>query len=170
MRKRVSRFSENWDQVLQIEEWKTEEHVLLIDYGYFEHVCPPWFAPQFAMMICTNVETMTTNIVGLQQYEPKVVYVLLMTNKGKRILIQTHLTWSACEKPFLSTSSLKHRHVTIIFNQHYERIIVRNETMNLVSHDCNSYLHVVLTNGIPLSKALVIAGECDKWRGRRSLQ
>ena len=53
-------------------------------------------------------------------------------------------------KTLLSTSALKHRGVTIIF---------RNETVNLVSHDFHSYLHVILTNGIPPCKALVMAGE-----------
>ena len=62
-------------------------------------------------------------------------------------------------KPLLSTSALKHRGVTIIFNHDYDRIIFRNETANLVSHDCHSCLHVILTNGILLCKALVMAGE-----------
>ena len=62
-------------------------------------------------------------------------------------------------KPLLSTSALKHRGVTIIFNHDYDGIIFRNETVNLVSHDCHSYLHVTLTNGIPPRKALVMAGE-----------
>ena len=62
-------------------------------------------------------------------------------------------------KPLLSTSALKHRGVTIIFNHDYDRIILRNETVNLVSHDCHSYLHVILTNGIPPCKAMVMAGE-----------
>ena len=31
--------------------------------------------------------------------------------------------------------------------------------MNLIFHDCHSYLHVILTNGIPPCKALVMAGE-----------
>ena len=31
--------------------------------------------------------------------------------------------------------------------------------MNLVSHDCHSYLHVTLANGIPPRKAMVMAGE-----------
>ena len=65
------------------------------------------------------------------------------------------------DEPLLSTSALKHRGVTIIFNHDYDRIIFRNETVNLVSHDCHSYLHVILTNGIPLCKALVMAGESD---------
>ena len=35
----------------------------------------------------------------------------------------------------------------------------RNETVNLASHDCHSYLHIILTNGIPPCKALEMAGE-----------
>ena len=31
--------------------------------------------------------------------------------------------------------------------------------MNLVSHDCHSYLHVTLTNGIPPRMAMVMVGE-----------
>ena len=34
-----------------------------------------------------------------------------------------------------------------------------NETVNLISHDCHSSLHVTLTNGIPPCKALVMAEE-----------
>ena len=60
-----------------------------------------------------------------------------MTNSGRRIL----------------------RGVTIIFNHDYDRIIFRNETVNLVSHDCHSYLHITLPNGIPSRKAMVMAGE-----------
>ena len=62
-------------------------------------------------------------------------------------------------KPLLSTSALKHRGVAIIFNHDYDRIIFRNETVNLVSHDCHSYLHITLTIGIPSRKAMVMAGE-----------
>ena len=62
-------------------------------------------------------------------------------------------------KPLLSTAALKHRGVTIIFNHDYDRIIFRNETVNLVSHDCHSYLHIILTNGMPPRKARVMAGE-----------
>ena len=47
-------------------------------------------------------------------------------------------------KPLLSTSALKRREVTIIFNHDYDRIIFRNETVHLVSHDCHSYLRVTL--------------------------
>ena len=59
----------------------------------------------------------------------------------------------------LSTSALKSRGVTIIFNHDYDRISFRNETVNLVSHDCHSYLLITLANGIPPRKAMVMAGE-----------
>ena len=83
----------------------------------------------------------------------------MVTNSGKRILIQITFDAMNVRKPLLSTSALKRRGVTIIFNHDYDRIIFRNETVNLVSHDCHSYLHVILTNGIPPCKALVMAGE-----------
>ena len=82
-----------------------------------------------------------------------------MTNCGKRILIQITSDVMNVRKPLLSTSALKHRGVTIIFNHDYDRIIFRNETVNLVSHDCHSYLHITLTNGVPPRRALVMAGE-----------
>ena len=56
-------------------------------------------------------------------------------------------------KPLLSTSALKHHGVTIIFNHYWDRIIFRNDTVNLVSHDCHSFLHITLT------KAMVMVGE-----------
>ena len=87
------------------------------------------------------------------------MYVYVMTNSGKRILIQITFDVMNVRKPLLSTSALKHRGVTIIFNHDYDRILYRNETVNLVSHDCHSYLHIILTSGIPPRKALVMAGE-----------
>ena len=96
---------------------------------------------------------------GTATLRKKVVYGHVMTNSGKRILIQITFDVMNVRKPLLSTSALKHRGVTIIFNHDYDRIIFRNETVNLVSHDGHSYLHVILTNGIPPCKALVMAGE-----------
>ena len=87
------------------------------------------------------------------------MYGHVMTNSGKRILIQITFDVMNVRKPLLSTSALKHRGVTIIFNHDYDRIIFRNETVNLVSHDCHSYLHITLTNGISPCKALVMTGE-----------
>ena len=153
------RYTVNWeDQSCShpTENWKTEEHELMIDSGCFGHVSPPWFAPQFPMMSSTNVEAVAANNVALQHYGQKVVYGHVMTNSGRRILIQ--ITFDV-RKPFLSTSALKHRGVTIIVNHDYDRVVFRNETLNLVSHDCHYYLHITLTNGIPPCKALVMAGE-----------
>ena len=62
-------------------------------------------------------------------------------------------------KPLLSTSALKRRGATIIFNHDYDEIIFRNESVNLVSHDCHSYLRVTLANGIPHRTAMVMPGE-----------
>ena len=131
----------------------------MIDSGCLGHVCPPWFAPQFPMVSSTNVDAMAANNVALQHFGQKVVYWLVMTNSGKRILIQITFDVMNVRKPLLRTSALKHRGVTIIFKRDYDRIIFRNETVNLVSHDCHSFLHVVLTYGIPPCKALVMAGE-----------
>ena len=146
----------NWEDQ---SDWKTEEHELMIDSGCFGHVCPPWFAPQFPMVSSTNVEAVAANNVALQHYGQKVVYGHVMTNSGKRILVQITFDVMNVRKPLLSTSALKHRGVTIIFNHDYDRLIFQNETVNLVSQDCHSYLHVILTNGIPHRKAMVMAGE-----------
>ena len=78
-------YTVNWEDQ---SERKTEEHELMIDSGCFGHVCPPWFAPQFPMVSSTNVEAVAANNVALQDYGQKVVYGHVMTNSGKRILIQ----------------------------------------------------------------------------------
>ena len=135
---------------------KTEEHELMIDSGCFGHVCPPRIAPQFPMVSSTNVDAVAANNVALQHYGQKVVYGHVMTKSGERILVQITFDVMNVRKPLLSTSALKHRGVTIIFNHDYDRITFRNETVNLVSHDCHSYLLITLTNGIP---TLVMAGE-----------
>ena len=131
----------------------------MIDSGCFGHVCPPWFAPQFPMVSSTNVEAVAANNVALQHYGQKVVYGHVMTNSGKRILIQITFDVMSVRKPLLSTSALKHRGVTIIFNHDYDRIFIQNETVNLVSHDCHCYLHITLTNGIQPRKAMMMSGE-----------
>ena len=48
-----------------------------------------------------------------------------MTNSGRRILIQITFDVMNVRKPFLNTSALKHRGVTIIFNHDDDRIIFR---------------------------------------------
>ena len=131
----------------------------MIDSVCFGHVCPPWFAPQFRMVSSTDVEAVAANSVALQHCGQKVVHGHVMTNSEKRILFQITFDVMNVRKPLLSTSSRKHRGVTTIFNHDFDRIIFRNETVNLVSHDCHSYLHITLTNGIPPRKALVMAGE-----------
>ena len=130
----------------------------MIDSRCFGHVCPPWFAPQFPMVSSTNVEAVAANNVALQHYGQKVVYWRVMTKSGKRILIQITFYVMNVREPLLSTSALKHRGVTIIFNHDYDRIIFRSKRVNLFSHDCHSYLHITLTNGIPPRRALVMAG------------
>ena len=120
------RYSVNWeDQSCShlTEKWKTEEHELMIDSGCFGHVCPPWFAAQFPMVSSTNVDAVAANNVALQHYLQKVVYGHVMTNSGKRFLIQITFDVMKVRKPLLSTSALKHRGVTIIFNHDYDRII-----------------------------------------------
>ena len=87
------------------------------------------------------------------------VYGHVTTNSGRRILIQVTFDVVSVRKPLLSTSALKRRGVTIIFNHDYDRTICRNETVNLISHDSHSYLHITLANGIPPRKAMVMAGE-----------
>ena len=81
-----SRYSVNWED--QSCSNPTEEHELMIDSGCFGHVCPPWFAPKFPMVSSTNVEAVAANNVALQHYGQKVVHGHVMTNSGRRILIQ----------------------------------------------------------------------------------
>ena len=116
------RYSVNWEDQSRpnlTEKWKTEEHELMIDSGCCGHVCPPRFAPQFPMVSSTNVDGVAANNVALQHYGQK----WLMTNSGKRILIQITFDVTNVRKPLLSTSALKRRGVTIIFNHDYDRII-----------------------------------------------
>ena len=102
---------------------------------------------------------MAPNNEALRHYGQKVVHGHLTTNNGRRILIQITFDVMSVRKPLLSTSALKRRGVIVIFNHDYDRIIFRNETVNLISHDCHSYLHLTLAKGIPPRRALVMAGE-----------
>ena len=126
-------------------------HELMIDSGCYGHVCPPWFAPQFPLVGCTNIEAVIANNATLRHFEKWCM--------DTQILIQITFDVMSVRKPFLSTSALKRRGVTIIFNHDYDRIIFRNETLNLISHDCHSYLHLTLADGIPRRKAMVMTGE-----------
>ena len=60
---------------------------------------------------------------GTATLRTKVVYGHVMTNSGKRILIQITFDVMNVRKPLLSTSALKRRGVTILFNHGYGRII-----------------------------------------------
>ena len=112
------------------------------------------------MVSSTNFESVAANNVALQHYGQKVVYGHVMTNSSRRILIQITVdVMSVNCDPLLSTSALKRRGVTIIFNHDYDRIIFRNETVHLISHECHSYLHITLASGIPPREAMVMAGE-----------
>ena len=46
-----------------------------------------------------------------------------------------------------------------MFNHDCDRIIFRNERVNLISYDCHSHLCLTLANGSPHRKATVMAGE-----------
>ena len=68
------RYTVNWEDQFcsnQTEDWKTEEHELMIDSGCFGHVCPPWFAPQFPMVSSTNVDVVAENNMALATLRTK---------------------------------------------------------------------------------------------------
>ena len=110
-------------------------HELMIDSGCYGHVCPPWFAPQFPLVDFKNIEAVTANNATPQHYGRKVVYGHVTTNRGRQILIQITFDVMSVRKPLLSTSALKRRGVTIIFNHEYDRIIFRNEGDDWREHD-----------------------------------
>ena len=111
-------------------------------------------------MFWTCLSTLVrTAIPNGEFHGQKVVYGHVTTNSGRRIVIQITFDVMSVRKPLLSTSARKRRGVTIIFNHDYDRINFRNETVNFLSHDCHSYLHITLANGIPFRKAMVMAGE-----------
>ena len=83
----------------------------------------------------------------------------MTTNGGRRVFIQTTFDVTSVCKPLVSTSALERQGVTIVFNHGYDRIIVRSDTVNFVSHDCHSSLLFRLAGGTPLRKAMVLTGE-----------
>ena len=97
------RYTVNWEDQ---SDWKTEEHELMIDSGCFGHVCPPWFAPQFPVVSSTNVDALAANNVALQHFGQAVVCGHVMTNSGRRTLIQITFDVMNVRKPLLSTSAL----------------------------------------------------------------
>ena len=84
------------------------------------------------MVSSTNVDAVAANNVALQHYGQKVVYGHVMTNIGKRILIQITFDVMNVRKPLLSSSALTDRGVAIIFNHDYDHVIFRIETVKLV--------------------------------------
>ena len=106
------------------------------------------------MVSATNVEAVAANDVALQHYGQKVVYGNVTTSSGRQVVIHITLDVMSVRKPLLITSALKRRRVTIIFNHDYDRIIFRNETVDLVSHDS-----VTFANGVPHRNAMVMIGE-----------
>ena len=110
-------------------------------------------------MSSSNVEAVAANDEALQHYRQEVVCGHVTTNSGRRVLIQITFDVMSVRKPLLSTSALKRRGVIITVNDDYDRIIFRNETVNLISHDCHYFLCLTLANGIPHRKAMVMAGE-----------
>ena len=84
-----------------------QEHELMIDSRFYGHVCPPWFAPQFSLVGCTDFEAVTANNATLRHYGRKVVYGHVTTNSGRQILIQITSDVMSVRKPLLSTSALK---------------------------------------------------------------
>ena len=111
------------------------------------------------MVSSIHVEAVAANNVALQHNGQKVVCGHVTTNSGRRILIQITSDVMSVRKPLMSTFALKRRGGTIIFKHDYDRIIFRNETGNLMSHDCHSYLYITLSNGILLRKAMVMVCE-----------
>ena len=104
------RYTVNWqDQSCN----NTEGHEFMIDSGCFGHVCPPLFAPQFPMLSSTNVEAVAANNLALQHYGQKVIYGHVMTNSGRRILIQITFDVMNVRKPpehFCTETSWRHNH------------------------------------------------------------
>ena len=157
------RYSVNWKVWTDVRESETcdqaEEHEFMIDSGCYGHVCPPWLAPQFSLVRSSNVEAVAASNEALRHYGQEVFCGHVTTNSGRRVFIQITFDVMSVRKPLLSTSALKRRGATIIFNHDYDRIIFWSETVDLISHDCHSYLCLTLANGIPHRKAMVMAGE-----------
>ena len=113
----------------------------MIDSGCFGHESHRGLHRNFPMVSSTNVDAVAANNVALQHCGQKSGVRARDDEQWKTNLQIT------CDvrnvKPLSGTSAMKHRRVTIIINHVYDRIIFRNETVNLVSHDCHSYLHII---------------------------
>ena len=81
------------------------------------------------------------------------MYGHVPTTSGRQVLKQITCDVMSVRKLLLSTSELKRRGVTIIFNHDHDRIIVPSETVSLVSYGCHSYLRVTLANEVSTSQS-----------------
>ena len=99
------------------------------------------------MVSSSYVDAVAANNVALQHYGQKVVYGHVRTNSGKRTLIQITFDLMNVHKPLLINSALKHRDDT--FSITIMMVSFSESRVILVSHDCHSYLHIILTNGVP---------------------
>ena len=52
---------------------EADEHEMVIDFGCFGLVGPPWFARQFPVVSAANIEAVAANDVALQHYGRNVV-------------------------------------------------------------------------------------------------
>ena len=87
----------------------------MIDSGCFGHVCLHLFAPKFLMVSSTNVETVGAN--NVQHCGQKRGRLQTCDDE------QWQTNFDRVRYPFLRTSSMKRRGVTIIFNHDDDSII-----------------------------------------------
>ena len=106
----------SWDASWPEVHEQADEHEMVIDFGCFGHVCPPWLAPQFLVVSAAHSEAVAANDVALQHYGRKVVWGHVTTTSGRQILIHIKFDVMSVRKPLLSTSALKHRRV----NDHFQ--------------------------------------------------
>ena len=99
-----------------------------------------------------------TFLLSLQHFG-QVVCGQVTATSGRQNLQHITSVVMSVRKPLRSPSALRRRRVTIIFSHDYDRIFFRNDTANLVSHDCHSYLRVTLANGIPPRIAMGMTAE-----------
>ena len=164
---------ENWGAPIWTRNGKIEEHELMMDSGYFEHVCPPWIAPQFPMVISINVETMATNNTGLQRHGPKVMYGHVMTNSGKLNVDPDSFDVMSVREPLLSISALKHRDVTFFFfesrlwTHHFSK---RDNEFGISRLSFPFARHFDEWDSFLQSVGNGWRERATKWRGRRSLR
>ena len=107
----------------------------------------------------SNVEAVAANDVALQHCGQKVVHGHVAITSSRQVLIQ--ITFDV-----MSEGRTTPEHMcteTSGSDDHFQQRLrphqFLNETVNLVSHDCHSYLRVTLANRIPHRKAMMMTGE-----------